>query len=156
MSDSSYTRITPHSVLESAGFSNSTSIPQGDGTNDDSFKLATTIAQAADDRKGADILLLKVVDVSYLADYFVMVTGFSNVQVRAIANSIEEKVEQEWQRLPLRVEGLMEGNWVLMDYGDVIVHVFLPRERDFYNLEAFWGHAEQIRFSSLSTSSEIR
>jgi ribosome-associated protein len=131
-------------------------MPQGDGTNDDSYQLATTIAQAADDRKGADILLLKVVDVSYLADYFVVVTGFSNVQVRAIANSIEDKVEQEWQRLPLRVEGLMEGNWVLMDYGDVIVHVFLPRERDFYNLEAFWGHADQIRFSSLSTSSEIR
>lgn len=156
MSDSSYPRTTPHSVLESNGFANSTSSPQGDITNDDSHKLAITIAQAADDRKGGDILLLKVADVSYLADYFVMVTGFSNVQVRAIANSIEEKVEQEYQRLPVRVEGLMEGNWVLIDYGDVIVHVFLPRERDFYNLEAFWGHAEQIRFSSLSTSSEIR
>jgi ribosome-associated protein len=142
--------------LKSVGFANSSSSPQGDIADNDSYKLAATIAQAADDRKGADILLLKVADVSYLADYFVVVTGFSNVQVRAIANSIEDKVEQEWQRLPLRVEGLMEGNWVLMDYGDVIVHVFLPRERDFYNLEAFWGHADQIRFSSLSTSSEIR
>jgi ribosome-associated protein len=95
---------------------------------------------------------LKVSDVSYLADYFVVVTGFSNVQVRAIANSIEDRVEEEWQRRPLRTEGQMEGSWVLMDYGDVIVHIFLPKEREFYSLESFWGHAEQVAFS-LSTSS---
>lgn len=122
---------------------------------DTSYDVAQTIAQAADDRKGVDICLLNVVDVSYLADYFVVVTGFSNVQVRAIANSIEEKVEQQWHRLPLRVEGQMEGSWILMDYGDVIVHIFLPKEREFYGLEAFWGHAEQVNFS-LSTSSQIR
>lgn len=113
-------------------------------TEDTSYPLALTITEAADDRKGADIVLLKVADVSYLADYFIVVTGFSNVQVRAIARAIEEKVETEWQRKPLRTEGLTEGAWVLLDYGDVIVHIFLPREREFYNLEAFWGHAEQI------------
>lgn len=120
--------------------------------DDSSYLLAQLAVQGADDRKGADIVLLKVSDVSYLADYFVVVTGFSNVQVRAIASSIEDKVEQELQRLPLRVEGQQEGNWVLMDYGDVIVHIFLPREREFYNLEAFWGHAERMPVS-LSTSS---
>lgn len=129
-------------------------IQAGNG-EDTSYDVAQTIAQAADDRKGVDIRLLNVVDVSYLADYFVVVTGFSNVQVRAIANSIEEKVEQQWHRLPLRVEGQMEGSWILMDYGDVIVHIFLPKEREFYGLEAFWGHAEQVNFS-LSTSSQIR
>lgn len=120
--------------------------------DDSSYLLAQTIAQAADDRKGGDIVLLKVSDVSYLSDYFVVVTGFSNVQVRAIANSIEDRVEEEWQRRPLRTEGQMEGSWVLMDYGDVIVHIFLPKEREFYSLESFWGHAEQVNFS-LSTSS---
>lgn len=124
-------------------------------STDDSYQLALTIAQAADDRKGSDILLLKVADVSYLADYFVIVTGFSTVQVRAIANSIEEKVEEAWQRLPSRIEGQMEGNWILIDYGDVIAHIFLPQQREFYSLEAFWGHAEQENFS-LSASSEIR
>jgi ribosome-associated protein len=69
------------------------------------------------------------------------------VQVRAIARSIEEKVETDWQQLPLRIEGQTEGNWVLIDYGDVIAHIFLPKEREFYNLEAFWGHAEKIRLS---------
>ncbi len=116
---------------------------------DTSKNLAITIAQAADDRKGSDIVLLEVAEVSYLADYFVMTTGFSRVQVRAICQSIQEKVETVWQRTPLRVEGKESGSWVLMDYGDVIVHIMLPDEREFYNLEAFWGHAERIEFSAL-------
>ncbi|NJO39296.1 MAG: ribosome silencing factor [Cyanobacteria bacterium CRU_2_1] len=144
MSNSYQTRIIPHPTLESANAINQ--VTQAT-TDDDSDRLATAIAQAADDRKGADIVLLRVSDVSYLADYFVVITGFSNVQVRAIARSIQEKVEEGWQRLPLRVEGQMEGSWILMDYGDVIAHIFLPKERSFYNLEAFWGHAEQTRFS---------
>ncbi|HEY9875689.1 MAG TPA: ribosome silencing factor [Candidatus Obscuribacterales bacterium] len=117
---------------------------------DESQNLAVTAAQAADDRKGGDIVLLKVAEVSYLADYFVMVTGFSKVQVRAISQSIQEKVETELQRQPLRMEGQAEGSWVLLDYGDVIVHILMPNEREFYNLEAFWGHAERIDFSSQS------
>lgn len=130
-------------------------VVQNTRTDEESRQLAITIAQAADDRKGGDITLLRVSDVSYLADYFVVVTGFSNVQVRAIARSIEDKVETEWQQRPLRIEGQLEGSWVLIDYGDVIAHIFLPKEREFYNLEAFWGHAEQINFS-LSGLPEIR
>jgi ribosome-associated protein len=144
MLSSSYTHSNSHPVA--ANSSNT-----ANNLDDSSYLLAQTIAQAADDRKGGDIVLLKVSDVSYLADYFVVVTGFSNVQVRAIANSIEDRVEEEWQRRPLRTEGQMEGSWVLMDYGDVIVHIFLPKEREFYSLESFWGHAEQVAFS-LSTS----
>jgi ribosome-associated protein len=117
-------------------------------SSEDSYDLVLTIAQAADGRKGGDIVLLKVSEVSYLADYFVVVTGFSSAQVRAIANSIEDAVEEEWQRLPLRSAGQMEGSWVLMDYGDVIVHIFMPQEREFYNLEAFWGHAERTSFAA--------
>jgi ribosome-associated protein len=63
-------------------------------------------------------------------------------------------VETEWQQQPLRIEGQLEGSWVLIDYGDVIVHIFLPKEREFYSLEAFWGHAEQINFA-LPSSAEI-
>ncbi|MDZ8185158.1 MAG: ribosome silencing factor [Nostoc sp. ChiSLP02] len=109
-----------------------------------SGKLAATIAEAASDRKAGDILLLRVADVSYLADYFVVMTGYSKVQVRAIAQAIEAKVETELQRLPLRTEGKAEGNWILQDYGEVIVHIMMPKEREFYNLEAFWIHAERI------------
>lgn len=110
--------------------------------------LALTIAQAADDRKGDNIVILRVAEVSYIADYFVIVTGFSRVQVRAIAQSIEDQVETTWQRRPLRTEGQVDGSWLLQDYGEVIVHVMLPQEREFYNLEAFWGHAQPIHFHS--------
>jgi ribosome-associated protein len=85
-----------------------------------------------------------VAEISYLSDYFVMMTGYSKVQVRAIADAIQGQVEIDWQRRPLRTEGKAEGTWVLQDYGDVIVHIMMPREREFYNLEAFWGHAERI------------
>ena len=113
---------------------------------DKSRELALTIAEAADDRKGGDIVILRVADVSYLSDYFVIVTGFSKVQVRAISQSIQQKVESVHQQLPLRTEGYAEGSWVLQDYGDAIVHILLPQEREFYNLEAFWGHAQQLEF----------
>jgi len=138
-------------------------------TSTQSRDLALAIAQAADDRKGANIALLNVADVSYIADYFVIITGFSSAQVRAIARSIQDTVETEWQQRPFRVEGQGEGTWVLIDYGDVIAHIFMPKEREFYSLEAFWGHAEQMdfslskslsesrsRFSALSQSPEIR
>jgi ribosome-associated protein len=108
--------------------------------------LALTIAQAADDRKGESITILKVTEVSYLTDYFVIVTGFSHAQVRAIARAIEENAFVQWDRSPSHVEGLEDGTWVLQDYGDVIVHIFQPKEREFYNLDAFWGHAEQVPF----------
>ncbi len=111
-----------------------------------SRELALTIAQAADERKGENIVILGVAEVSYLTDYFVIVTGFSKVQVRAISQAIEQKLESRWQRLPLRTEGQAEGSWILQDYGEVIVHILLPQEREFYNLEAFWGHAEHIEF----------
>ncbi len=118
------------------------------------LKLALTIAEAASERKAGDILLLKVANVSYIADYFVLMTGYSRVQVRAIADSIEKDVEENLHRRPLRTEGKNEGSWVLYDYGDVIVHVMMPRERDYYNLEAFWGHAERIEFTSADSGEE--
>lgn len=124
--------------------------PSSSRTNDQdpSRQLAFTVAQAAEDRKGGEIVLLRIAEVSYLADYFVIVTGFSKAQVRAISQSVEEKIEASWQRHPLRKEGQAEGSWVLLDYGDVIVHILMPQEREFYNLEAFWAHAEKTDFPS--------
>lgn len=120
--------------------------------NNSSQQLALTIAQAADNRKAEDITLLNVLEVSYLTDVFVIATGFSTAQVRAISSEVQEKVESEWQRKPLRVQGESEASWVVLDYGEVIVHIMLPAEREYYNLEAFWGHAERIDFPA---SSEI-
>ena len=120
---------------------------------DPALQLAYAIAAAADERKGGNITILQVGDVSYLADYFVVVTGFSTVQVRAITRSIEGTLEDDFNRRPLRVEGQMEGNWILMDYGEVIVHVFMPEAREFYDLEAFWGHANQMLYTPPSPKS---
>jgi ribosome-associated protein len=110
--------------------------------------LARVIAEAADERKGSDIIILHVAEVSYLADYFILVTGFSKPQVRAIVQSIQAAVAEKLQRTPRRIEGLTDSTWVLMDFGEAIVHVLLPREREYYNLEAFWGHAERVPFFS--------
>ncbi len=117
-----------------------------------SRELALTVAEAASERKAGDIILLKVSDVSYLSDYFVIATGYSRAQVRAIAGSIEEMVETLLERRPLRSEGKSEGSWVLLDYGDAIVHVMMPAMREFYNLEAFWGHAERLEFTTSNDS----
>ena len=124
-------------------------------SEDTALDLALTIAQAADERKGGDIRVLKVIDVSYLADYFVIVTGFSAVQVRAIARSIEDSVSEMLHRDPLRTEGQVEGSWVLQDYGEVIAHIFMPDEREFYGLEAFWGHAEEISWRGNSEDGKV-
>ncbi|NEQ17264.1 MAG: RsfS/YbeB/iojap family protein, partial [Moorea sp. SIO3E2] len=75
---------------------------------DASYGLALTVAQAADDRKGADLVILSVSEVSYITDYFVIVTGFSRVQVRAISQWIEQQVEEAWNRLPVRTAGKAE------------------------------------------------
>lgn len=116
---------------------------------DSSLQLALAAIQAADERKAGDITLLRVTEVSLMADYFVIATGYSKVQVRAIANSVADKLEEELRRAPLHTEGMAEATWVLQDYGDVIVHTLMPNERDFYDLEAFWGHAERLDYKAL-------
>lgn len=115
-------------------------------STDVNLALAFSLANAADDRKGGDILLFKVSEVTFIADYFVIVTGFSRTQVRAIADEMEKRSEKDLNRLPLRKEGESERTWIVLDYGDVIAHIMLPEQRDYYNLEAFWGHSEQLEF----------
>ncbi len=114
----------------------------------DSKELAWAIAAAGEERKAEDIVLLNVEKLSYVTDYFVIMTGFSQPQLKAISNSIETKIEEKFQLTPLRIEGKNEGSWILHDYGDVIVHIFLPEVRRYYNLEAFWGGAEKIVYTS--------
>jgi ribosome-associated protein len=130
----STTRVTPIAVDPS------------DIRDPDVTCLVEQIAQAAADRKGDNLVVLQVSEVSYLADYFVLVTGFSRAQVRAIAQSILAVVAEQSDRNPLRTEGQSESSWILIDYGEVIVHIMLPEEREFYNLEAFWNHGERWRF----------
>ncbi|MBM5799516.1 MAG: ribosome silencing factor [Cyanobacteria bacterium K_DeepCast_35m_m2_023] len=122
--------------------------PSGSPSDTDSKPLALLAAEACDDRKAVDIRLIHVEEVSTLADWFVICSGLTDVQVRAIARSVEDRLETELGRLPLRREGQTEGRWVLLDYGELIVHVLTPSERSYYDLEAFWGPGEQERYVS--------
>jgi len=106
----------------------------------DSNLLIELAANACDDRKAGDIKLLKVDEVSSIADWILITEGLSDVQVRAIVNNVEKILREEADLLPLRKEGINEAKWALLDYGDLIINVFQPDERKFYDLESFWSN----------------
>jgi len=108
-----------------------------------SLDLPTPLARAielAAERKGVDLLLLDLRELSDATDYFLLVSGNSDLHVRAIAEHIIEELKKEGVR-PGHVEGLRAGRWVLIDYIDFVVHVFHPAAREFYQLERLWGDA---------------
>lgn len=110
----------------------------------DSHKLACVIAQILDDKLGKDITILNISHVSSLADYFVIVSGDSTPQVKALMETVKDKIKKHFSRLPLRNENDMKNRWNLLDYGDVVVHILHKEERDNYALEKFWSHAFSI------------
>jgi len=115
--------------------------PQGLSPPADPARLADLAAGYAADTKAADILELDLREVLGYTDYFVIATGNTDRQTRAIHDRIHEGMKKEHGLLPRRVEGLSEGRWILMDYLDVIVHLFTPEARDYYRLEQLWGEA---------------
>jgi ribosome-associated protein len=104
-------------------------------------QMAQAVATYASDRKALDIVQLDLREVIGYTDYFVICTGRTDRQVKAIHDSIHAGMKTEHGILPARVEGLTESRWVLMDYLDVVVHVFTPDTRAFYRLEQLWGEA---------------
>ena len=114
----------------------------------DSSLLIQLAAGACDDRKAGDIKLLKVDEVSSIADWILISEGLSDVQVRAIINNVEKKLREEANILPLRKEGINEAKWALLDYGDFIINVFQPNERKFYDLESFRSNGMIHNFSN--------
>ncbi|RJP96125.1 MAG: ribosome silencing factor [Desulfobacteraceae bacterium] len=99
--------------------------------------------QAALGRKATDLVLLDIRELTSFADVFILCTGRSNRQVSAIAEHIKADLKKNGIR-PLSIEGLAEGQWVLMDYGHIVIHVFLGPVREFYDLEGFWSNARRI------------
>ena len=106
-----------------------------------SLELAKLIAEAASDKKARDIVLMNMIDLTPTTDYFVVCSAGSTTQVRAIADNIEEKLQEEAGIDFLHKEGYREGDWVLLDFGDVVVHVFRQEMREYYALEQLWGDA---------------
>ena len=106
----------------------------------DSSLLVELAAVACDDIKAGDIKLLKVNEVTSIADWILITEGLSDVQVRAIVNNVEKTLRDEADISPLRKEGINEAKWALLDYGDLIINVLQPNERKFYDLESFWSN----------------
>lgn len=109
----------------------------------DGNELARTIVQIAADKKAEDIIMLDIRGLSIIADYFVICTGTSDRQVRAIAKDIDEQLGKRGLNA-IHVEGMADAHWVLLDYGSVIVHVFDPATRDYYRLEKLWAEAPRV------------
>ena len=104
------------------------------------------IVKALDSKKAEDIKVIKVGDLTVIADYFVIADGTSSTQTKALADEAEYKM-QENGVVPNRVQGNNGSNWVIIDYGDIVVHVFSKEQRDFYNLERLWRDGEDIGIS---------
>ena len=111
---------------------------------DKSWQKALLCAQAALDKKAYDLLILEVSALTSVADYFVICTGRSDIQVQAICRALEEALVKASIR-PLAIEGFTHGQWVLIDCGDVVVHVFYEQMREFYNLEGLWMQAPRCQ-----------
>ncbi len=109
----------------------------------DSWEKALLISRFALDKKAYDLVLLEVSEVTSIADYFIICSGRSDRQVQSIAQGIEQDLGKEGIK-PLSVEGQSRGHWVLMDFTDVIVHVFFQPMREFYDLEGLWSHAPRV------------
>ena len=114
--------------------------------------MARVAADAIFSRKGADIILLDVESQFFLSDIFVIATGTSRPHIQALAEHVEERLVESHGVKPLRVEGKAEAEWLLLDYGDIIVHLFQAAPRDFYSLERLWGDSEKIRWEEPITS----
>ena len=110
--------------------------------------LATTAAAEAVERKGSDVSLLDLRGLTTATDWFVLVSGESDIQVRSIAERIEERLAKEFDARPWHVEGLKQTRWVLLDYVDFVVHVFHREARAFYDLDRLWADAPLQRFGA--------
>lgn len=110
-------------------------------------------ALAADSRKAEGIVVLDVQPLSSVADYFLICNGTSARQVKAIADAIDEQMAQQGER-PLAIEGYQEAAWILIDYADLVVHVFDVDTRAFYDLERLWGRAARVDVPGLESTSE--
>jgi ribosome-associated protein len=118
----------------------------------ESKEVAVAAARAAAAKQGADISILDVHGLIVITDYFVIASGSSDRQVKTIVEEVEKDLRQRGVR-PVRREGETENRWVLLDYVDVVVHVFAEEEREYYDLERLWGDAPRLRWAESDAAS---
>ena len=113
-------------------------------------EFALEAASLLNEKKALDIVLLEMGQITLIADYFLICSGMSKIQTRALSDYLEESLSAQG-RSPLRLEGFQEGNWILQDYGELVVHIFLAEERSFYKLERLWDKAEIVDLQHLES-----
>ena len=113
-------------------------------------EMVGTAVKALDSKKGKDIRVLYTTDQTTLADYFIICNGTSNTQVKALADAVEEAMSQQGEE-PHHVEGHRGGQWTLLDYSSVVIHVFTEEAREFYSLERLWSDAAPVDVSQYLT-----
>lgn len=111
-------------------------------------KMVKTAYQALDEKKGEDIKIINLEGISVLADYFIIANGTNSNQVQALVDNVEEELHKAGYSLKQR-EGYSNGNWVLLDFGNIIVHIFDRENRLFYDLERIWRDGKEIAFDEL-------
>jgi len=109
----------------------------------DTLEFAHQIVNALEEKKGEDIVLLDIHDVSLIADYFVICSGTSPRMIDALSEAVVKEIKEKHGTRP-RIEGSSHGGWILADYGDVILHLFSPDRRDYYALEDLWSDAKVV------------
>lgn len=114
----------------------------------ESLLLAKTVAGILDNKKAQNIEVIAIGDISSIGDYFVVAGCSSTTQVKALSGEVEMKLKEQGTE-PLRIDGFSTGNWVVMDYGSVLVHIFHHAARDFYKLERTWADGERIDLSDI-------
>jgi ribosome-associated protein len=119
-----------------------------------SLELALAAAKTAEDNRGRDIVVLDLRELTPIFDYFVVVTGTSRRQLHAISEEIDHKLEDELGDTRLSVEGYDNSRWILLDYGDVVIHIFDDETRKFYDLEGLWGPAKRVDLSNVLSGSQ--
>ena len=107
------------------------------------LELAKIAAKALDSKKALNIKMIRITELSVIADYFVIATGTSNTQVRALADEVEFRLKEQGIA-PGHIEGYNSNSWILLDYGSVVVHVFTQESRDFYDLDRLWKDGEEV------------
>lgn len=111
---------------------------------DRSLQLALAAAREAEDNRGQDVVVLDMRGETTAFDYFVVATGTSNRQLRAMSDAIDDVLQKELGHRRLGLEGYQDSHWILLDYGSVIIHLFDASRRDFYRLEELWGGATRV------------
>lgn len=110
----------------------------------EALELARRVLDLLADKQASDVVLLDIRDVSPIADYFVLCTAGTERQTAAILKDLSERVLEEFHRKPLHSEGGADSGWVLLDYGDVVVHIFSPTQRAYYQLDELWATARPV------------